>query len=60
MFFEALNLWSMTKRWGFPNNVGWFNEPYEVVEMVNTLEDIHIQMENEEQEERMAESKAKR
>ncbi len=47
-FYEAIYLWSMTKKWGLANgNVGWANEPRDYVEIISIIEDIHNAVENE-------------
>lgn len=54
-FWDALQAWSLTKRWGLANgNVGWANEPMEYIEAITVLDSVSDAMENEAMEEAKA------
>ena len=39
MFFEALNLWGMWKRFGLPHGKGWLDESHRTIQLIRTVDE---------------------
>ena len=46
-FYSAISIWSITQRYGLPNNDGWQNEPFAVIEILNLFDNEKSKIERE-------------
>jgi hypothetical protein len=57
-FFDAMYAWRETKRWNkFAYEGGWMEQPINYMDAIDAIEDVYNEIESEEMEKRMKESK---
>jgi hypothetical protein len=60
-FYEVLHWWYMTKTWDkFAFSGGWAEQPIHYIEGITAIESVYNEIESEEMEKRMKESKSKK
>jgi hypothetical protein len=60
-FYAILHAWYMTKTWDkFAFSGGWAEQPIDYIEGITAIESVYNEMEAEEMDKRMQESKSKR
>jgi hypothetical protein len=57
-FYTMLHAWYMTKTWDkFAFSGGWAEQPIDYIEGITAIESVYNEMESEDMEKRMADSK---